>query len=202
MEFASKLRWVLVVFILLFVLILVGWGLSAIARSVFGGGSSTAQLPDEDSIALASVLDDVDVVRYTVDGPVVASSEHRSYSIEISRNVAMMRVYSDYGQKVIAERSYVNNTAAYETFVQSLEAANATARYEGTDVEDDFEEEGVCPTGRRYILELGEDIRRWTTSCDRTDGTAAGKMTTMRGLFAKQIPEFDELVKDTKLNAR
>jgi hypothetical protein len=103
---------------------------------------------------------------------------------------------------VIAEKSYTNNSEAYDTFIQSLEKASATARYAGTTSEDDYKDQGVCPSGRRYIIEIGEDIRRWTTSCDRKEGTAAGKMTTMRDLFIKQIPDFEALVKGTKLNAR
>ncbi|MCA9328836.1 hypothetical protein KC959_03620 [Candidatus Saccharibacteria bacterium] len=200
MEFASKLRWVLVIFILLFILVFVGWGLSAVARSVFGG-RNTSNTVATDEVA-APQLDGINVVRYIVDGPVVASSEHRSYVIEVSRNVVMMRLYSDYGQKVLKEKSYVNNSEAFNTFIDSLEEANATARYAGTDIDDDQADKGVCPTGRRYIIELGDDLRRWTTSCDRKDGTAAGKMTTMRGLFEKQVPDFEEMLKGTSLNRR
>ncbi len=201
MEFASKLRWILVVFILLFVLIFVGWGLSAVARNVFNRSSG----PDAVSISEETAdnsLEGTSSAKYIVDGPVVASSEHRSYKIEISRNVVMMNVYSDYGQNVVRTKSYTNNSEAFDTFIKSLEEANATARYEGTNDEDDYADQGVCPDGRRYILELDSDIRRWTTSCDRLQGTAAGKMTTMRSLFAKQIPDFEDMVKDTVLNRR
>lgn len=197
MEFASKLRWLIVVFVLLFVLIFLGWGISSVARNVFKRNNQTDVAVDASS---NRALDDIRVARYIVDGPVVASSEHRSYSIEVTSNVAIMKVYSDYGQKIIAEKSYKNNTEAYNAFIKSLEEANATARYVGTDEDDDISEAGVCPEGRRYILELGDSVRRWTTSCDRKTGTAAGKMTTMRKLFAKQIPDFDTLVKDTTLN--
>ena len=197
MEFASKLKWILIIFILLFVLILVGWGLSAVARSVFNNSSdkdtSIVEEPAETSI------NGVSTVSYIVDGPVVASSLHRSYKIDVSSSVVRMRVFSDFGQKVISEKSYTNNETAYSNFVFSLERANATARFEGTDEEDDLAEQGVCPKGHRYILEIGDDIRRWTTSCDRTQGTAAGQMTTIRSLFIKQIPDFSTLIKDTGL---
>lgn len=198
MEFASKLKWILIVFILLFVLILVGWGLSAVARSVFNNS------PDKDSSVVVEPVDTsiagVSTVSYTVDGPVVASSLHRSYKIEVSSNVVTMRVFSDFGQKVISEKSYTNNETAFSNFVFSLERANATARFEGTDEEDDIADQGVCPKGYRYILEIGDDVRRWTTSCDRTQGTAAGQMTTIRALFIKQIPDFKDLIKDTGLS--
>lgn len=198
MEFASKLKWILIVFILLFVLILVGWGLSAVARSVFNNSS------DKDTSVVVEPVDTsiagVSTVSYTVDGPVVASSLHRSYKIDVSSNVVTMRVFSDFGQKVISEKSYTNNETAFSNFVFSLERANATARFEGTDEEDDKADQGVCPKGYRYILEIGDDVRRWTTSCDRTQGTAAGQMTTIRSLFTKQIPDFKDLIKDTGLS--
>ncbi len=197
MEFTSKLRWILVVFVLLFFLIFIGWGLSAIARSVFNRGDS-AQTTDETTENTS--LEGIRVARYIVDGPVVASAEHRKYVIEVSPSVVMMRVFSDYGQKVVAEKSYTNNADAFDAFMKSLESANATARYANTDIDDDIADTGVCPDGRRFIVELGNDIRRWTTSCDRKQGTAAGKMTTMRKLFAKQIPDFETLVKNTELN--
>jgi Na+-transporting methylmalonyl-CoA/oxaloacetate decarboxylase gamma subunit len=197
MEFTSKLRWILVVFVLLFFLIFIGWGLSAIARSVFNRNSAnqaTVETTENTS------LEGIRVARYIVDGPVVASVDHRKYVIEVSPSVVMMRVYSDYGQKVVAEKSYSNNPEAFDAFMKSLEGANATARYANTDEDDDIADTGICPDGRRFIVELGNDIRRWTTSCDRKQGTAAGKMTTMRKLFAKQIPDFDALVKNTELN--
>lgn len=197
MEFASKLRWILVIFILLFVLIFVGWGLSAVARNVFNRSGNDTSSTEE---VVEPQLEGINVVRYIVDGPVVASSEHRSYSIEVTRSTVMMRVYSDYGQKVISEKTYTNNFESFDTFTKSLEAANATARYAGTDVEDDMADQGVCPDGRRFIIEVDDIIRRWTTSCDRKQGTAAGKMTTMRMLFSKQVPDFDDMLKGTGLN--
>ena len=198
MEFASKLKWILIIFILLFVLILVGWGLSAVARSVFSGSNDKETVVVEEQADTS--INGVSTVSYTVDGPVVASSLHKSYKVEVSSSVVTMRVYSDFGQRVIAERSYINNETAYSNFVFSLERAKATARFEGTDEEDDKADQGVCPKGYRYILEIGDDIRRWTTSCDRTLGTAAGQMTTIRSLFNKQIPDYTSLIKGTGLS--
>ena len=197
MEMLAKFRWILVVGVILFFLVFVGWGLSSLARNMFGDSGST------DSLATTGqkiTLDGVRSARYRVDGPVVASSEHRSYSIEATSSVVVMKVYSDYGQKVIAEKSYTNNQEAFDALINSLEAAQATARYEGTNEDDDIADRGICPEGRRYIIELDDDIRRWTTSCDRKQGTAAGKMTTMRSLFTKQVPDFSDLTRNTGLS--
>ncbi len=199
MELGSKLKWIVVVLLLLFVLVFVGWGLSSVARSVFNKKTDTTQVPIED---VTTSLEGVSVVRYIVDGPIVASAEHRSYAIEATKSTVSMKVYSDYGQKVVAEKTYANNTESFSNFIQSLEKANALARFEGTTSDDDYADQGACPKGKRYILEIGSEERRWTTSCDRTEGTAAGKMTTMRELFIKQISDFDALVKGTDLSRR
>ncbi|MCA9345983.1 hypothetical protein KC960_00655 [Candidatus Saccharibacteria bacterium] len=197
MGFGSKLKWIIATLLLLVVLVFVGWGLSSIARSVFNKKSDTPTTVNIEENT--TNLDDVKVVRYIVDGPIVASSEHRSYAIEVTAQTVKMKVFSDYGLKVVAEKSYVNNVQSYDNFIKSLEKAKALDRYAGTTSDDDYMDEGSCPRGKRYILEVGDNERRWTDSCDRADGTAAGMMTTMRVLFAKQVPDFDELVKNTGL---
>ena len=199
MELGSKLKWIVVVLLLLFVLVFVGWGLSSIARSIFNKKPEKTQVLVEEN---TPSLEGVSTVKYIVDGPIVASAEHRSYAVEVSKGTVSMKVYSDYGQKVVAEKTYTNNTESFSNFIQSLEKADALARFEGTNSDDDYADQGACPKGKRYILEVGSDERRWTTSCDRTEGTAAGKMTTMRELFIKQIPDFDALVKGTDLSRR
>lgn len=198
MEFVSKLRWVFVVIAILFILVLTGWGIAAIVRGLFTGGDSATTSPgqtDDFSIVL-----DADTVRYTQRGPVIATDEHRSYTIELSRNVVIMRLYADYGQTVIDERSYQNNELAYETFVEALEELNADARLPETDEDDDFADVGACPEGKVYIVEIGDEIRRWRSDCIETNyGTAAGSMPAIRRLFSDQVPDFREVIKGTKL---
>ena len=195
MEMISKLRWAIVVLLALLALVFVGWGMSAIARSLFNSTSSDTTTEQVQSIKAV----DVDVVRYTVDGPIVASSDHERYTIEVSRNVVIMRLYSDYGQTVKKEQSYRNNSVAYENFVKSLDTAKVTSRISGTDLEDDEADTGRCPDGRRFIVEIGDDIRRWTTSCEKVKGTAGGRMTAIGKLFREQVPDFNDLLKGSKL---
>jgi Na+-transporting methylmalonyl-CoA/oxaloacetate decarboxylase gamma subunit len=194
MDFTSRLKWIIVAFVLLFVLVFVGWGLSAIARSIFNTGSSTPTVQVE-----GINVEDVDTVRFIVEGPIVASNDHHSYVIEATSNVVSMTVYSNYGHTVFRQKSYVNNAEAYDSLVQALEKANVTSRIKNTDTEDDFNEKGACPAGRRYIIELGDEERRWSTSCPTIKGTAGGNMITIRSLFNKQIPDYNDLVKDTAL---
>ncbi len=194
MEFISKIRWVIIVFVVLVALILVGWGLSAIARSVFNEQPSTSMTETE-----AIDVRDLKTVSLTVDGPVVASEDHRSYTIEVSRNVVSMKVFSDYGQTVIAEKGYINNDEAYESLAQSLNKAGASLRLSTAAAEDDYNHTGSCPTGKRYILDLGDTERRWGTSCQTITGTAGGNMSVIRKLFEKQIPDFNDLIVGTNL---
>ena len=195
MELISKLRWVIVVLLALLALVFVGWGISTLARGLLSGfGSDT---PTQQVQGVQAV--DVDVVRYTVDGPVVASSEHERYTIEVSRNVVIMKVFSDYGQTVVREKSYRNNPVAYENFVKSLDTARATRRISGTDLDDDEADLGRCPDGKRFILEIGDDVRRWSTSCKNVEGTAGGRIQAIGELFSDQVPDFRDLLKGTRL---
>lgn len=199
MEFASKIRWAVVLVIVLLVFIFLGWGLASIARNVFRNSGSN----DTVTVEEASTLEDstIDTVRFYTDGPIVASSDHRSYEIEISRTVVSMTVYSEYGQKILQEKSYTNNSEAFSSLLEALDKAKANDRLKGTTTDDDFSEGGACATGRRYVLEIGDDIRRWSTSCKDSRGTMAGKVEIVRDLMNKQIPDFRELTKGTKLSS-
>ncbi len=196
MEFISKLRWVIVVIALLLVLVLSGWGIAAIARNTFSGGDDEQIATDE----ITSLEDiNIDTVRYTQEGPIVGSSDHRSYTIEVSRSVVIMRVYSDYGQKIISEKSYQNTEFAFDSLVEAIDSQSVLLRSPGTDADDDFAEIGVCPEGRRYIIEVGNEVRRWITDCPKSLKTAGGNMPAIRRLFSKQVPDFKALIKSTGL---
>jgi hypothetical protein len=198
MEFISKLRWVIVVVALLVVLILAGWGIAAIARNTFAGsGGDDTQLTTDEVTSLEDIS--IDTVRYTQEGPIVGSSEQRSYVIEVTRSVVIMRVYSDYGQKVISEKSYLNTEFAFDSLVEAIGNENVLLRAPETDADDDFAEIGVCPEGRRYIVEIGSEVRRWITDCPRALKTAGGNMPAIRRLFSKQVPDFKTLIKNTGL---
>lgn len=197
MEFASKLRWFLVIVTMVIFLILIGWGLYSIARNLFNSNT-----PSSDSTAIVeedSSLESTATARYYVDGRIVANSEHNSYSIEVSSGVVTMKVYNSYGQKVIKEKSYQNTQEAYLAFLSALENTGVPDRREGTDTEDDFEEIGVCPTGKRYIIELDNSVRRWSTSCSSKQGTAGFSMSRVLTLFQRQVPDYSELISGVSL---
>lgn len=197
MEMLSRLRWFIIGFFVLIFLLLVGWGLASIARNIFTGGSSSSNqaILNSNDIDISSVSS----ARFTVSGPIVATDEHRSYVIEVNERLVTITLYSDYGQKQLEKRSYKNNTQAYEEFIAALDKAQVLERRKGTSEENDHDYEGACPTGRRYIVQLDEDITRWTTSCDSARGTMGGSVRTIRRLFNNQAPDALEILKGTRL---
>ncbi len=126
-------------------MVLVGWGLSSIARNIFNPGDSNSAINTNDDIDVSSVA----VARFTVSGPIVASTEHRSYEVEVNPSVVTITLYSDYGQTELNQKSYKNNQEAFDTFVEALDVANIEKRISGTSEEDDYNYEGECPTGKR-----------------------------------------------------
>src|SRR6056297_711435 len=118
MEMIARLRWIIIAFFVLIFLILVGWGLSSIARSIF---SSDAPRNIQAAEEISASVRQSSVARFTTSGPVVASSEHRSYTIEVNPNVVTITLYSDYGQEELDQKSYRNNQEAFDVFLKSLD---------------------------------------------------------------------------------
>ena len=200
MEFASKLRWAIVITIVLLALVLIGWGLFSIASNVFNRSSGPSDGFVETKEFSRSELASTNLVRFTVDGPVVANQEHRSYTIEVNENIVTMRAYRTYDNIIISQKSYQNNRKSDDTFLIALERLSATARKKGTTEVDDYAEKGVCATGRRFIIEFDEDVRRWATTCTIEHGTAGGPLrTSIFNLFKKQVPDFEQIRRDAKL---
>lgn len=194
MELASRIRWILVLVVGILFLFLIGWGLYSIASNMFNGDSSeTSTTEPTYNVTTAATA------KFTNDGPVVASDLHRSYTIEVSQNVVMMKVYKNYGQTVITEKSYSNNPESFITFLNSLENLDVTSRLRGTTAEDDNADKGVCPQGQRFILEIDSNLRRWATTCSTREGNAGFDMLAVKNLFDRQVPDFDELIMGTGL---
>lgn len=198
MEFASRLRWIGIVFAFLLVLVLLGWGMYSIARGIFNSNSDSADVSIVSQDDIYSV-ESAGEVTFQIDGPVVAADEHRSAIITVRPSTVTMTVYKNYGQEAIATKGYLNSNAAYREFLSALAQQDVVSREQGTDEDDDFAEEGVCATGKTYILELDTDIRRWDTSCRKDKGTAGFNMGAVQSLFKKQVPDYRELLRGTGL---
>lgn len=192
MEFASKIRWILVIAVFIIVLILVGWGLFSIASNIFrGNGTDSSQLAPVNDFLVEST----ETAHFTVDGPVVANEKHRSYTIDVSKSLVTVKVYKSYGQVLLAEKSYTNTSVAYDAFLSALGNANVTALRKNASTEVDFADQGICARGKKYIVELDSSVRRWSTTCGKDEGNAGFVMATVSALFRSQAPDLRELTK-------
>lgn len=156
-----------------------------IVRGFSGDGAKPSQTP------LSDYANTEVQVRLTVDGPIVADSEHNAYRITVGQNNAMVETFRGYESSLIDMRSYENNPVSYVNFLKALDLAGFT---NGVKQPGGSDERGVCAIGNRYIMEIingSSRIQRfWTTSC-RGGGTFRGANQEVRRLFRTQIPTND-----------
>lgn len=196
MEFASRIRWILVIAFVVIALILVSWGLFTIASNIFRGDDLPATTTSDDSRVVASTAS----ARYRVEGPIVANADQRSYTITVSKNVVTMQTFQNYGKSLIAEKSYQNTEAAYESFLSALYNENITAlNRRNTSTEFTFADQGVCASGQKFFVDLDTKIFRWSTSCSDREGNAGFNMNMISALFEEQVPDFFELTSDLNI---
>lgn len=198
MEFASRLRWILVIAVTIIALILIVWGLFTIASNIFRGNgddeTNTIQIEEDRSTVQATA-----VAAYKVTGPIVANEDQRSYTIVVSANTVTMKTFGSFGKTLIAEKSYTNTPIAFESFLSALANANVTALQRNASTEFTFEDQGVCARGRKFFVELDTNIFRWSTSCGKNEGNAGFNMSPVSTLFQRQVPDFSTLTSGLRL---
>jgi hypothetical protein len=197
MEFASKIRWAIFITVGVIVLILISWGLFSIAKSLFSPDLGTETVKTEDTNK--GILNDANTFSFTTIGPIVADEEHKETIITVSANVVEMKVFSGYNNKVVESRSYKNTPAAFSEFRSALQILDVSSRIKGTNTDDDNTDEGFCPTGKRYILEINSEIRRWNTTCSSKQGTAGFSMNSVRRMFQNQVSDYADINQGTGL---
>jgi hypothetical protein len=179
-------------------LAVVAVGILAIVLLTSGGPAEPGQ-SGERQVTVTDYASGDAVVRLTVQGEIEAKEEHREIRITVGRNRRNIEILRGYDAEVIKSRPFDNSQAAYDEFLHALEKAGFANSQDST-VED---EEGVCPTGRRYIYEMLDNseqvLRLWSTSCSRRDGTLAGNANLIRQLFEAQIPDYTEFARDVRL---
>lgn len=159
---------------------------------------STPETSTETTTAISYAEDDSEVI-YTEYGGIVADEEYRAIRITVSAQARTIEILSGY-DLVVADRSRLPNTSrAYEAFLHALDTTGFSEAQTGAPERED----GVCPSGKRYVFEAvvdGEtDQRTWTTSCSRSEGSFAGNRSRTARLFEDQIPEYRDFVRDTRL---
>ncbi len=163
----------------------------------FSGGDDTPQAP---AISLPSYANTNAVMRFTIDGAIVSQQNHSRIRITVSKDTVLYEQIQGYEGTLVQSKTYPTNTQAYGTFLRALDLAG----YENGNKEVDDDERGYCPNGRRYIYEAldGSDtiLRWWSTSCSNDQGSFLGGSSTVRTLFQKQVPDYNDLTRTVKLS--
>jgi len=142
---------------------------------------------------LSNYADTNTTVQLTVDGPIVADSQHQAYRISVGRDQTTLQVLQGYDYAVSQAKVYPNNQAGYDNFLRALDIAGFA---KGDTKSENKNERGVCADGDRFIFEIvsgtsGSDIQRyWSTSCSGK-GNFKGDTAAVKQLFGKQIPRTD-----------
>jgi len=179
-------------------LAVVAVGILAIVLLTSGGGNGS-QVPGEEKINLSEYADTQTSVRLTTQGEIEAKEEHREIRITIGRTRRNVEILRGYDAEVIKSQPFDNSQSAYAEFLEALQKAGfANERASSLESED-----GVCPTGRRYIYEVLDNseqvLRLWSTSCSGKQGTLAGNASLVRRLFEAQIPDYNDVTSGVRL---
>lgn len=170
-------------------------GLISAGRYLFGGNN---QKTEETKAVIATARDELLTVntsrsvRLTVRGPIVADEKFSSYQVSVSPQSRVYTLFDGYLSAVKENKSYENNSKAYEEFVYALDKANITkpGKY---DEEQASDLRGVCATGRIYEFEFLDEgsVKKhyWTSTCKGSPGTFGASVQQVTNLFAKQVPE-------------
>lgn len=186
---------ILPIVVIVLIVALVIAALVSVGRMVFSSSTSPTSQSQHDGIA-AVLLDtsNARAVRWTVRGPIVGNEKFQSYQITVSPTTRSYIVYNGYLDQVVATKTYINNTEAYEQFVYALNRADiATTRAAA-----DSDLRGVCATrGLVYMFETVKsgtaDQSEWTSTCVGSKGTMNAKPDQIHALFVNQVPDFKPL---------
>ena len=134
MDMGARIRWIIVIVVMLVFVGLVTWGLFSIAQNIFNRttGGSSSQATSADLEEAETVLSSAAVATYEVDGPVVANQDHRSYVITVTNAKTDIKLYERYGAKVVEQKSYPNTQESFDAFMAALANENVTAEKSGT----------------------------------------------------------------------
>src|SRR5258708_2300884 len=65
-------------------------------------------------------------MEFALDGPINADQQHVGYRITVGATEVDLAVYNGYEKNVVASKTYVNNGAAYTSFLNALQIAGFT----------------------------------------------------------------------------
>lgn len=138
------------------------------------------------------------VVTLQTDGKLVGEEDRRSVRVSVSANERRFEVLSGYNGQVINTQSFPNTQAAYQAFLSGLSGLGFMSSKK-TGITDP---QSICANGQHYYYALSEGSTKksdlWSVSCDKS-GTFSGSGKTIRDLFQRQIPEYNQLAQGVKL---
>ncbi len=175
---------------IIYILLAIGlvWLFVLLFNKVFSNNPTTGTTTTQPLAQLVSYADTDTIAAVYIDGPVQADSEHESLRISVGRAQAKIELMRGYGEQVVQQYSFPNNSTSYANFLKSLDKAQFDAPVSKSVSTD---ERGSCPLHNRYIytLEKGSQttMRAWTTSCG--SGNFNGNRSLVQQLFAQQVPE-------------
>lgn len=165
-------------------------GIVLIAR-VSNRGDNTIELAP--TINLVEAVDSNADFVFTEQGPIVANEDHYQIRITVNRNNRRVEYIKGYEGTVVSQINLDNNEESFRQFLSAIDRVGFD-----TTRETKFDSEaGLCPRGRRYILESEQadnSFRRWTTSCNKQLGDFGGNLNSVASLFRKQIPNYTKFV--------
>ena len=193
MEYGSRWRTALFILLGVTLLFLGVWGVTSIARSLFGPTESSQTTTTQKALTEYAKADTS--VRLHVGGPIVANEKYVSYDIEVTQTTRKITTYKTFQNVVTSVKSYDNNQEAYLNFLTALQINGYLTKANSATTTDSTAQ---CSTGKRYTYYLYESAQvksdLWSTSCNGRVGTLGGNGSAIRSLYQAQIPDFNTIV--------
>lgn len=180
-----------------FVGVLVVFGLLLIIIFLMLGGGNSSN--SASMVNLDSLADTDSSVRLVTVGPLVYNDNHRSISINVSRDTVDLEILKGYQDEVISSKSFANNQASFATFLRALDLA----KFNRGDARKLSDPRGHCPFGQQHFYEVvnsgGQtDQKFWDDSCGV--GNFGGLSSTIIQLFENQVPNYTGLTGNVDLS--
>jgi len=139
------------------------------------------------------------LVRLTMDGIIDGEENHRAIKITIGRDQRSIDIIQGYQNHLLNTQVYTNNESAYKVFLSALNLLGYTKERKRSNTD----KTGQCPLGSRFTYELintgDTDLDLWNTSCGSGLGTfGSSQPATVRTLFERQIPNFQQLIQSVQ----
>jgi hypothetical protein len=164
---------------------------------IFNGGSSSKATVTPKP--LTSYYNTDAQVQLTIDGPITAVQDHEQVQISVNNGQTTYSQISGYNGEVVNTESYSNTQNSFYSFLRALETVSFTSGDTSSKLSN---ERGLCPLGRRYVVQLTQDgktiERFWSTSCGGTK-TYNGNLPVTIELFEAQVPDYSTLTDSVTL---